>query len=94
VADLASLECSPSHELTVQDQPPADARAHGQEEQVALALPGSELPLGEGRAVGVVLEHEAAAELALQAVDQRHVVPARQIRRAHDHTARHVDRPG
>jgi hypothetical protein len=92
VADLAGVRVTPAVEAPVEDQPGADPRAHGQVDDVREAAARAEAPLCQGGGVGVVLDRNRAAQLPLHERDDRHRLPAREVRRIDQLAALHVDR--
>ena len=79
---MADLTCAAAHavvEASIQNQPAADACAHGDIDHVACVAACSVQVFADGSCVGVVLEASACTEPLLQDLAQRHVVPARQV---------------
>ena len=75
--------------LRVDDDPSADAGRDGDVDRAARPDRGAEAPLRHHRHVRIPLQEGGQVELTLDALDQRHVAPACQVRgRDHDATPR------
>src|SRR5690606_27183218 len=75
VAELPrDAEAAPQH-LPVDEQSPANARAEGDHDQVALPSSRPEAPLGSGGGVGIVVDEDGLRDALPQSVAQRLVAP-------------------
>jgi hypothetical protein len=93
VAELCADAEATAVEAAVQDDATADAGADGDDDQVRLAATGTELVLGPGRGVRVVLHHHRQAHPSGDRVAQRLVAPG-QVRCDEDPRAVGVDEAG
>ena len=76
------------------DHAPADAGAERERDQRRAAPAGPELELGERERAGVVDERDREAQVALERLDDRVVLPAGEVAEEHRAPALEVERPG
>src|SRR5262249_5235276 len=62
VADLAAEPAGPAHETSVEDNPGAESRARGEDDERLDAAGRTERPLGERERVDVVVDEDGNAE--------------------------------
>ena len=79
-------------DVAIDDQPAADAGAHGDVEHDPAAASGAVPGLGQGRHVAVVSQYGRQAEREAAPIDQRKPLPAVDVMALGDHAARRIDR--
>ena len=89
---LAGVVVRSGIELPVEDQPCAEPRAESQKSHVPRTDAGPEFPFGQRAGVRIVMNPRADTETIAQQLDDRDVVPARQIRRRHHYAGTAVER--
>jgi len=92
VPDLARHVVRARIQLPVEYQPRAEPRPERQKHHIPRASARAEPPLRQRARVRVVLQKRRHAETAGNGADDRHLVPAGQIRRRQDQAARRVER--
>ena len=79
MADLAGIAGGAAEEGAIEDEAGAEAGAHGEEDEVGDAATGTEVELGQGTGVGVVLESAGDAELGCEDGADGNVDPGREV---------------
>ena len=92
VAEFAGEPMRAPQNTPVADHAAAYAAGEHDREQIAAARLVGEMPLAEGRRVGVVLRHDRRLEMRTQTRNHVDVAPAEQRRRQHHAAARHKAR--
>ena len=93
--DMAALPgevAAPRIKPFIQNQAGAESGAESQKRHGFHSLPGTEFPLGDRSGIGVVLKPDRAAEAVFEHADDRHLIPAGQIRRRLNHSGAAVQR--
>jgi hypothetical protein len=92
VPDVARCTLRPAVELSVGDEPGADARAHLHVDHVVVPAGDAVAPLAERHHVHVVVDPHGDAEPRREPIADRIAVPAGHDRRRHGQTAAELDR--
>ncbi len=80
-------------EAVAQDHAPTDARADRQIKRVMVAASRAELPFGQSRQVGVVIQKGGDAEAFHQIGGEGEVAPFLDVGRRHHHARARIERP-
>ena len=94
LADFPRAIAGTADHLAVGDDSPADAGAHGNEDDVLKAPAGTAFPLGNGHAVRVVIDHDRQADFFLQDFPERDGDPVLHVGEIVDDALFEIDEAG